>query len=182
LPLAPRDWSGLSLAVGLALAEALHPDIVLKWPNDLWWQGRKLAGVLVETAGPGGLGGGRAAGRYAVIGFGINLAPLAGAGFATAPAWLQELLPGIDAPGALLRVAGPLARTLREFERAGFAPLAARFNARDALAGQGVRLSDGTQGAALGVGPDGALRVQTPLGLRQVTSAEVSARPWPLPG
>ena len=177
LPLAPRDWMGLSLAVGLALAEALHPDIALKWPNDLWWQGRKLAGVLVETAGPGG--GGQPAGRYAVIGFGINLAPLAGPGFATAPAWLQELLPGIDAPGVLLRVAGPLARALRDFERAGFAPLAARFNARDALAGQCVRLSDGTQGAALGVGPDGALRVQTPLGLRQVTSAEVSVRPMP---
>jgi len=32
LPLAPRDWSGLSLAVGLALAEALHPEIGLKWP------------------------------------------------------------------------------------------------------------------------------------------------------
>jgi BirA family biotin operon repressor/biotin-[acetyl-CoA-carboxylase] ligase len=39
LPLAPRDWSGLSLAVGLAVAEALHPAIGLKWPNDLWLAG-----------------------------------------------------------------------------------------------------------------------------------------------
>lgn len=46
LALAPRDWSGLSLAVGLALAEALDPPgrnagdaaprLLLKWPNDLW--------------------------------------------------------------------------------------------------------------------------------------------------
>jgi BirA family biotin operon repressor/biotin-[acetyl-CoA-carboxylase] ligase len=175
LPLAPRDWSGLSLAVGLALAEALHPDIRIKWPNDLWWQGRKLAGILVETAGAGGA----QAARYAVIGFGINLTRPAGDGFATPPAGLQALLPGIDAPAALLRVAGPLARALRAFERDGFAPLAARFNARDALAGQPVRLSDGVEGVALGVGPGGALRVRTAAGLCDITSHEVSVRPAP---
>ena len=175
LPLAPRDWSGLSLAVGLALAEALHPEIGLKWPNDLWWQDRKLAGILVETAGSGGA----LAARYAVIGFGINLAPLGGEGFNTPPAWLRALLPGIDAPGALARVAGPLARAVRAFEHEGFAPLAERFNARDVLAGRPVRLSDGTEGVALGVGPDGALRVRTPVGPREITSAEVSVRPLP---
>jgi BirA family biotin operon repressor/biotin-[acetyl-CoA-carboxylase] ligase len=65
LPLAPRDWSGLSLAVGVALADALEPPldgavprIGLKWPNDLWLDrrpgsGRKLGGVLIETAGRG---------------------------------------------------------------------------------------------------------------------------------
>ena len=51
LPLAPADWSGLSLAVGVSLAESLHPDVRLKWPNDLWLQERKLGGILVETAG-----------------------------------------------------------------------------------------------------------------------------------
>ena len=178
LPLTPRNWSGLSLAVGLALAEALHPDIRLKWPNDLWWQGRKLAGILVETAGAGGA----QAARYTVIGFGLNLAPLDGAGLSTPPAWLQALLPGIDAPGALMRVAGPLARAVRAFEHEGFAPLAGRFNARDALAGQTVRLSDGVEGAALGVGPDGALHVRTAAGLREVTSAEISVRPLSAPG
>jgi BirA family biotin operon repressor/biotin-[acetyl-CoA-carboxylase] ligase len=35
LPLAPADWSGLSLAVGVSLAESLDPAIQLKWPNDL---------------------------------------------------------------------------------------------------------------------------------------------------
>ena len=79
LPLVPCDWSGLSLAVGLAVAESLHPDIRLKWPNDLWWQGRKLAGILVETAGTGQPG----TGRYAVIGIGVNIAPLPGEGFIT---------------------------------------------------------------------------------------------------
>ena len=173
VPLAAADWSGLSLAVGLAVAEALHTDIRLKWPNDLWWQSRKLAGILIETAGVGSL----QAARYAVVGVGINLAPLGGEGFSTPPAWLQALLPGIDAPGALARIVGPLGQALRDFERQGFAPLAERFNARDTLARQPVRLSDGTEGVARGVGPDGALLVQTAAGLRQVSTAEVSVRP-----
>src|SRR5690349_23392402 len=36
LPLAPADWSGLSLAVGVSAAESLHPRVRIKWPNDLW--------------------------------------------------------------------------------------------------------------------------------------------------
>jgi len=173
LPLAPRDWSGLSLAVGLAVAESLHPGIGLKWPNDLWWQDRKLAGILVETAGTGAAD----AARYAVIGVGINIAPMEDAGFSTPPAWLQALRPGIDPPAALARIAAPLARTVKVFEHAGFAPLAERFNARDVFAGRAVRLSDGTEGLACGVGPTGALRVQTAGGLREIHTAEVSVRP-----
>lgn len=173
LPLAPRDWSGLSLAVGLTVAESLHPDIRLKWPNDLWWQGRKLAGILVETAGTGQPG----AERYAVIGIGVNIAPLQGEGFSTPPTWLQALLPGIAAPTALARIAVPLVQMVRAFEQGGFAPLVPRYAARDLLAGQPVRLSDGTEGVAQGVGPGGELRVHTPAGLREVHSAEVSVRP-----
>ena len=85
LPLQPVDWSGLSLAVGISVAESLEPPaagqprpvgwprIGLKWPNDLWLstpQGeRKLAGILVETA----LGDGV---RQVVIGVGINIRPV----------------------------------------------------------------------------------------------------------
>ena len=65
LPLAPADWSGLSLAVGVSLAESLHPDVQLKWPNDLWLQQRKLGGILVETAGTGD---GASAPRTVVVG------------------------------------------------------------------------------------------------------------------
>ena len=172
LPLAPRDWSGLSLAVGLAVAEALHPAIGLKWPNDLWWQDRKLAGILVETAvAPA------QAVRQVVIGVGLNILPRPGDGFSTPPAALQELLPGIDAPGALQRVLAPLVQAVKAFEHSGFAPLAPRFNARDVLARRPVRLSDGTEGVAEGVGPSGALQVKTVAGLREISSAEVSVRP-----
>ena len=52
----------LSLAAGVAAAEACGPDTRLKWPNDLLLRGRKLGGILVEV------GGGKA-----IVGIGINL-------------------------------------------------------------------------------------------------------------
>ncbi len=170
LPLAPADWSGLSLAVGVGVAESLHPAVGLKWPNDLWWQDRKLAGILIETATFG-------AQRHAVIGVGVNIAPCEAAGLSTPPAALQELLPGIDAAQALLRLAAPLVQAVKAFESLGFAPFAARFNARDVLRDRAVTLSDGLQGTAHGVDESGALLVHTAAGMKQVTSAEVSVRP-----
>ena len=173
LPLAPRDWLGLPLAVGVALAESLHPQIRLKWPNDLWWQGRKLAGILIETTASAGLA---APARYAVIGAGLNLAPLPAEGLRTPPAWLQEIDPRLTAQMALARILPALAAALLGFAQTGFAPWAARFNARDALAGAAVMLSDGAEGMAQGVDARGALRVQTAQGLRAIVSDEVSVR------
>jgi BirA family biotin operon repressor/biotin-[acetyl-CoA-carboxylase] ligase len=90
---------------------------------------------------------------------------------------LQALWPGVDAPWALQAVAAPLVAAVLAFEQHGFAPFQARFAARDALAGQQLRLSDGTEGLSCGVGPQGALRVQTADGLQDISSQEVSVRP-----
>jgi BirA family transcriptional regulator, biotin operon repressor / biotin---[acetyl-CoA-carboxylase] ligase len=174
LPLAPADWSGLSLVAGVALAESLHPRVQLKWPNDLWIADRKLAGILIETAS---FGEGREAQRHAVIGVGINIAPRDGAGLSTPPACLQELLPDVDAGQALLRVAAPLVQAVLAFQTFGFSPFQARFNARDALRDRSVVLSDGTTGTAHGTSDAGALLVHTARGMNAVTSAEVSVRP-----
>jgi BirA family biotin operon repressor/biotin-[acetyl-CoA-carboxylase] ligase len=173
MALAPADWSGLSLAIGVAAADALHPDVRLKWPNDLWVGTRKLGGILVETAA--GVGSGPS--RYAVAGIGINLASPRGEGFSTAPAALRELLPEAQSGDVLARMAVPLVRTLQAFEQFGFAPFQARFGARDLLADRPVRLSDGTAGTAHGVDEHGALLVHTAAGMVAVTSAEVSVRP-----
>jgi BirA family biotin operon repressor/biotin-[acetyl-CoA-carboxylase] ligase len=173
LPLAPQDWSGLSLAVGLSLAQSLHADIALKWPNDLWWHSRKLAGILIETAGVGMLG----SARYVVVGVGINMQTPLAQGLSTEPVGLSELLPGMDAPQALARVVQPLVGVIQTFEQQGFAPFQQAFNARDALAGLSVTLSDGTAGVAQGVGRAGALQVLTAQGVVPVTSSEVSVRP-----
>jgi BirA family biotin operon repressor/biotin-[acetyl-CoA-carboxylase] ligase len=194
LPLQPADWSGLSLAVGISVAESLDPGntgparIGLKWPNDLWLSGpsgdRKLAGILVETASWEGI-------RFVVIGIGINLralpltavSALATPSMATPtaaaipPGGLQELLPGIDAAQTLLRILPPLVQAVQAFEQFGFAPFQNRFAARDVLSGRTIELSDGSQGRSQGVGENGALLVHTAAGMKEITSSEVSVRP-----
>jgi BirA family biotin operon repressor/biotin-[acetyl-CoA-carboxylase] ligase len=192
LPLAPRSWSGLSLAMGLCVAQSLQaelpaasscePRIALKWPNDLWLQGgggpeRKLGGILVETASLLAPNAVSSTARWVVVGVGLNVTPRSSDGLSMPAGCLHELDPRGDAPAALGRVVEPLVNALQAFEAQGFAPLVPAFAARDALVGRVVRLSDGREGVAAGVGPDGALQVQSAAGQIEVSSAEVSVRP-----
>ena len=196
LPLAMADWSGLSLAVGLALAEALDPAapgsaprLGLKWPNDLILLddggqaphiGRKLGGILIETVQVG-------ARRIAVIGMGLNIRPqpMGVAPDTAAPQlnWgfgcVQELQSGLDAPGTLARVATPLVQALLAFEARGFAPLQPAFARRDVLAGRDVSttLPGLPQGRADGVDTTGTLWLRTADGRHPVASGEVSLKP-----
>lgn len=170
LPLAPLDWSGLSLAVGVSVVQSLHPELRLKWPNDVWLRDRKLAGILIETASV-------AETRYAVIGVGLNLLAPSALDLRTPPAGLDEVLPGMDGPQALLRLVAPLVRAIQAFERHGFAPFQARFNTLDALDGVAITLSDGSSGVAQGVDGTGALQVLTAQGMQKITSAEISVQP-----
>ena len=167
LPLAPRDWSGLSLAVGVAVAEALDPHtpprIGLKWPNDLWLadgSDRKLGGILIETVSNDSR-------RIAVIGIGLNIAPQAQWPQA---AYLQEIgVPG-DAPLVLQRIALPLLQALQAFER-------------DVLRGRTITstATEVPDGTALGVDAQGALRVRRGEVEHRLASGEVSVRPRPMP-
>ena len=184
LPLAPRDWSGLSLAVGLALADALDapaetpPRIGLKWPNDLWLLdapgaptlGRKLGGILIETVPVGGR-------RMCVVGIGLNVLPQPAEGLSSGFACLQELDALASAPAALAAVAAPLLRTLRRFERESFAPFAPAYARRDLLHGQRVTAStpEPLEGVAEGVDERGALRIRSGT-LHTLVSGEVSVR------
>jgi BirA family biotin operon repressor/biotin-[acetyl-CoA-carboxylase] ligase len=170
LPLEPADWSGLSLAVGLAVVQSLHPALKLKWPNDVWLEERKLAGILIETTSIGDV-------RYAVIGIGINLLLRASDGLRTPPAALTEVLPAADAPFTLEAVVLPLVRAVQAFEAEGFAGQRAAFHARDLLYGRTVTCTDGTTGIARGVDAGGALLVHTASGPEKISSAEVSVRP-----
>ena len=194
MALEPLDWSGLSLVVGISIAESLDdrldegldagqrlaPNILLKWPNDLWMgkpgAERKLGGILVETATLDGH-------RYVVIGVGINIFGCINFG-AAAPSTtgiplgsLQDLFPALDAPAALLRIVPKLVQNIQAFAQFGFAPFQARFARRDVLAGRAVLLSDGLEGTAHGVGENGALLVHTAAGMKEITSSEVSVRP-----
>ncbi len=197
LPLAPADWSGLSLAVGVALAQALEPPapglplrLALKWPNDLWLRddapaaapGRKLGGVLIETVACG-------AQRVGVVGVGLNLRAQSFSGLASGYASLDELagLPGapVDCPAVLAVVAPALLAALRRFERKGLAAFAAAYAARDLLRGRTVSttLPGLPEGRAEGVDANGALWVVDAAGRRHAVHAgEVSIRPAPAPG
>ncbi len=170
LPLNPVDWSGLSLAVGLAVVQSLHPTLKLKWPNDVWLDDRKVAGILIETTSVGDL-------RYAVIGIGINLLPRSSDGLRTAPAALAEVMPEADAPSTLEAIVLPLVRTVQAFEASGFGAMRNAFHARDLLYGREVLCTDGTSGTARGVDDGGALLVHTSSGIQKINSAEVSVRP-----
>lgn len=184
LALDPADWSGLSLAVGVALAEALDPStpgaeprIGLKWPNDLWLvdaagNGRKLGGVLIETVAVGTR-------RMAVVGVGLNVLPQATQDLASGYACLQELDPHADGPRALHCVAPPLARALLEFERAGFAAFVERYTLRDLLRGRALTTTaaEVPAGIAEGVDAVGALLVRAGGTVHALSSGEVTVRP-----
>jgi len=180
LPLRRADWSGLSLAVGLAVADALDADgrhIGLKWPNDLLLggsatqPGRKLGGILIESVQVGNE-------RAAVIGIGLNVLPQPTAEADYGTAALAELWPETTPQEALARIGEPLVRALLEFERGGFAPARDAYARRDALRGQRVRTTDATlpEGTAAGVDTDGALLVAVGDATRRVVSGEVSVR------
>ncbi len=186
LPYAPQDWSGLSLAVGMCLGDALDPSgqrIALKWPNDLWLRdgpgrGRKLGGILIETVVVAGQ-------RVAVIGIGLNVLAQSDAGLTHGLAALHELDAKVTTASALASVAAPLLHMLRRFESEGFAPLAARYAMRDLLRGQHVLTTQAgvPEGMAEGVDAQGALLVRAGAvagagagSLHHISSGEVSIR------
>ena len=181
LPLARDDWSGLSLAVGLAVADALEPDgrrLGLKWPNDLVLAdpavpgtGRKLGGILIESVPVGEQ-------RAAVVGIGINVLPQPAAEADYGTAALTELWPEATPQDTLARIGVPLVRALLAFDRDGFEAMQPAYARRDVLQGRRVRTTDVAmpEGVAAGVDVDGALKVTADGQTRRVVSGEVSVR------
>lgn len=179
LALDMADWSGLSLAVGCAIADALEPlvegqspRLQLKWPNDIWLDGRKLGGILIETVPVGSQ-------RMAVVGVGLNIHALGSSGseaqFSSGYAALDEFEPGIDAPAALARIAPALVRTLLDFQRQGFVAWQAAFARRDLTLGRMIT-AGALEGESRGVSANGELLIDTAEGLHKVSGGEVSVR------
>jgi BirA family biotin operon repressor/biotin-[acetyl-CoA-carboxylase] ligase len=167
---------GLPLAVGVAIADALHAcgvDARLKWPNDVLLDERKLAGILIETAAVKD-------GIWAIVGIGINLAvPQDLAERIGSPA--TGLPPLAADPDALLAaLLDALARTLAGFAATGLAPFTARWNALHAWTGQQVVLLDHgqarQQGAAVGIDDSGRLLIDSADGRVAVLSGDVTLR------
>lgn len=128
--------------------------------------GRKLAGILVETAPLG-------AGRVAVIGVGINVGSHAVEDAASGIASLDEIDGTATAAATLARIVPALEAALARFDAAGFAAFAERFAARDVLRGRNVVAANGeVAGVAAGIAADGALLVDSGGRIVAVTSGE----------
>jgi BirA family transcriptional regulator, biotin operon repressor / biotin---[acetyl-CoA-carboxylase] ligase len=175
LPLA-----GLSLAVGVCVAEALNaalqaPQVLLKWPNDLLMAGaphsslRKLGGLLIESLPFNrNRNGALVAERWLVLGLGVNLRLSADHPMQAQAASLSSVWP--HAQAIALPHIGSLCATacyqaIRDFERQGFAPFHARWHALHAHQGLRVRYTPVqgavVEGIATGVDSAGQLMIES---------------------
>ncbi len=182
---AGTSLSGLSLAVGLALARALEQmgltHLSLKWPNDLLLGEAKLAGVLIEVV-PGQL-------PAAVIGVGLNLRlPQAmPEDLRLRSAALEgQLQPLPSASRLLAKLLVELHALLEEFQAGGFSRLRDEWLEHHAYEQRPVQLSsdhaEPQSGICRGVDGDGALLLETSTGLQRIISGEISLRGLPLGG
>lgn len=174
----PPQLSLLSLVTGVAVAEALSDcGIVghkLKWPNDLYYDGKKFAGILLESVGTL---------EQVVIGIGINVNMLPSADLSIEQAWTSLQLMTQQAWERNRLIAALLNRLLTRlqgFAQMRFADFQQDWQRWDMLQGQTVQIIENTtsyQGYACGIDAHGQLRVRLPNGLsKQLTAAEVSVR------
>jgi BirA family biotin operon repressor/biotin-[acetyl-CoA-carboxylase] ligase len=177
---AMRAWPLITLMAALAVADALANacglSVDIKWPNDIYAQGRKLCGILAETVET-------ETGRACVLGIGINLNDGA------LPSDLRSIATSVEALTgravevesllrALTNAIGERYRILQETD--GAAQTISAWTARSSFSeGCRVRVSLATEtveGWTRGLEPDGALRVETDAGeIRAVRAGDVIA-------
>lgn len=177
----PASLSGLSLVIGLAIAQALESlgakNICLKWPNDVLLRQQddfaKLAGILIELSS-------NRQSSQAIIGIGLNLhaphdkLPHAAAG-------LQDALVALpDRHDILAALLASLAHTLDAFAAHGFAGLKSDWQQRHAWQNYPVHLQEEGEtllaGICRGTDNDGALLLETPAGIERVLAGDLSLR------
>jgi BirA family biotin operon repressor/biotin-[acetyl-CoA-carboxylase] ligase len=168
-PVDPPDRVGrYSLAAAVAVCEAcrgfVDDRVVLKWPNDVLADGRKLAGVLAETRQG-------ASGAELVLGAGVNIGQRVsdfGAALAGSATSLRLLRRGeaVDREAVAVAVIGALGETFALIRAGGWQEVAGRFlRYAPHASGARVRLAHGRVGTTNGLDDSGALRVQTADGI-----------------
>jgi len=171
-----RAATGMSLATGVAVLRALNrlgiADAGLKWPNDVMWQDRKLAGILVEARGGKDCA--------AVIGIGINTAfpdkAIVDQPFVDLETILGEVPPLNDVAGAVLN---ELLLLLPIYQSGGRDDVLEEWRSVDVLRDRPVRVEqDGVEfrGIERGINEQGALLVETERGVRSFSTGELKVR------
>ena len=178
-PLAPTEVAQLPLLAAVAVQQALADvaPLVIKWPNDILWNGRKLAGILTEMrAEPGAV-------QAVVIGIGINVRPPA-AGW---PAELAQVAGDLStAAGRSLRRIDVAAMVLARLDERyadylahGFAAVRDDWWRAHVACGKPVRVHHGggyIEGIAEALDEDGALLLRTGNGLTRVVAGDLELR------
>ena len=180
----PRKAAELSFVAALAVHDAvdallpppLRPALKLKWPNDLLHDGRKLAGILLESSG---VAGGTVS--WLAIGIGINLAHHPDMVEFPATSLAALGVPDVTPEQALEVLAAAFDRRMRQWRDVqGFAAIREAWLLRAAGLGGPitVRLADETfEGVFVGLAADGALDVRMASGeIRQVAAGDVFFR------
>lgn len=155
---------GLSLVVGVAVAELLEQyyqlQPALKWPNDIYCAGKKLAGILIELSG-------QSDGQcQLVIGIGINVRmPEKTASQHIDQPWIDlfSQVGRLDRNQLVVGLQRSCSEQLQRFETDGFKAFQQAFNQRHLMQGQPVRLLQGNQqinGICFGVDPQGNLIIE----------------------
>lgn len=171
---------GLSLVVGVAIVEALEKlglnGVKLKWPNDLYYQDRKLAGILVEMSGQAG------GAANLVIGMGMNLMMSDQTEGITQPwASLTEVADKehIDRNQLAITMINTLNSALSDYEIYGMSGFVERWNRLDNFLGRPIKLIMGPReitGIAKGINEQGAVLLETENGVESFIGGEISLR------
>ena len=168
--------SGLSLVIGLAVIRVLKglglTGAVLKWPNDIWIDSRKAAGVLVELQGEA------TTGWRVVAGVGLNVSMSEREGGGIDQPWIS-IAENISCSrsGLAGMMTNTLVEVLDEYQMYGFESFMSEWEESDFLKGKSVRSSGGVDGIAAGINAQGALLVKTSEGVSCINAGEVSVRP-----
>jgi BirA family biotin operon repressor/biotin-[acetyl-CoA-carboxylase] ligase len=183
IELSPAAWPLASLTSGLAVAEAIEGVLAggakagVKWPNDVYLKGAKVAGILVETS--------PARGNTLIVGIGINVNNSRNA----APAELQSTAIALcDVDHEPLSRSDLLIRVLnRLWYRLSQIPsergeICSAWRRRCILTGRSIELEAGQRriaGRCDGIDDAGALLVQTERGPERCFSGVVVRFDWP---
>ena len=150
----------LSFRAAIAVAESITVSTQIKWPNDVWIEGRKVSGILAE---------GRPQEGWAVLGIGLNVSTR------SFPDELSEIATSLALAGVSVSREEVLGSLLGSLERWLAAPpdeVLTSWRDRDALLGAPVAW-DGGWGTAAGITDTGALRVETDAGIVELDAGEV---------
>ncbi|CAI1230009.1 TPA: bifunctional biotin--[acetyl-CoA-carboxylase] ligase/biotin operon repressor BirA [Serratia fonticola] len=175
----PAAAMGLSLVIGIVMAEVLQrlgaEQVRVKWPNDLYLNDRKLAGILVELTGKTGDA------AQLVLGAGINMAMRETNASQIDQRWinLQEAGITIDRNELAAKLLNELRNSLRQFEIDGLAPFISRWRKLDNFIDRPVKLLIGEQqifGIARGIDQQGALLLEQEGVIKPFIGGEISLR------